>query len=179
MADENPTEAEAVVEEPKAGGVKALLPAIGLVVAGLAAGGGGGMFLLGPMLAPRPHAAAQASDGAAKPEHATKKGEKTSTTLSMYQIDNLVLNPAGSGGTRFLLLSVALETKDENANEILKAHDAELRDAILRLFGSKTADEVAEASSRDALRRDVLDTVSKLFPSGTVKRVYFPQFVIQ
>lgn len=153
-----------------------MLPLVGGIAAGLALGAGVGLVVLGPRLSASPAPASTAAES-----HDTKKeGEgKKNEAAPIYQIDNLVLNPAGSGGTRFLLLSVALEVKDAGTLELLKGRDAELRDTILRLFGSKTAEQVSEASARDQLRAELLTTLEKMFASGTVRKVYFPQFVIQ
>jgi flagellar FliL protein len=155
------------------------LPLVGGIVAGLVLGAAVGMLVLGPRLsaAPAPAATSAVKNGdSASGEHA--KGEAGGAG-TIYQMDNLVLNPAGSGGTRFLLLGVALEVKDEAASATLKARDAELRDNILRLFGSKTVEQVSEASARDALRAELKTTLDKILPPGTVRKVYFPQFVIQ
>lgn len=155
-----------------------MLPLVGGITAGLALGAVLGLVVLGPRLSasPAPAATAAAAEGHdAKKDAEGKKGE----AASMYQMDNLVLNPAGSGGTRFLLLSVALEAKDAATLDVLKGRDAEIRDAILRMFGSKTVEQVSEASTRDQLRAELLATIDKMFAPGTVRKLYFPQFVIQ
>jgi len=173
MAEEELTpETETEAQPPKKGGK---LVMIGGLVAGVALGAGAGLFVLGPKLAPTPAQAAAAKAKEAKKDSSANKAE----AAPIYQMDNLVLNPAGSGGTRFLLLSVALEVKDAGTQEMLKGHDAEMRDAILRLFGTKTVDQVAEASAREELRGEVMAELSKMLPAGSIRRVYFPQFVIQ
>lgn len=172
MAEEEPTpETETEAEPPKKGGKLVL---IGGLAAGVTLGSVAGLLVLGPKLSPTP-AHAAAAKVAKHDSSDTKKAE----AAPIYQMDNLVLNPAGSGGTRFLLLSVALEVKDATTSDMLKGHDAEMRDAILRLFGAKTVDQVAEASARDELRGEVLETLSRMLPAGSIRRVYFPQFVIQ
>ena len=95
-------------------------------------------------------------------------------------IENLVLNPAGSNGTRFLMAAVAAEVKDEKIDEEMGQRDAELRDAVLRILGERTVDQLAEMSLRDALKNELVDSLNARLKSKTaVKRVYFPQFVIQ
>lgn len=154
-----------------------MLPLFGGITAGLALGAGLGLAVLGPRLSasPAPTTAAATEGHGAKKDAEGKKGE----AVSIYQMDNLVLNPASSGGTRFLLLSVALEVKDAGTLDLLKSRDAEIRDAILRMFGSKTVEQVSEASARDQLRTELLATIDKMFAPGTVRKLYFPQFVIQ
>lgn len=173
MAEEETTPESETEAPPAKKSGKLLL--VGGLAAGVTLGSTMGFLVLGPKLAPSPAHAAAKSAAARDSAERAKRAEPS----PIYQMDNLVLNPAGSGGTRFLLLSVALEVKDAATAEELKGHDAEMRDAILRLFGAKTVDQVAEASAREALRSEVNAALSKLLPAGAIRRVYFPQFVIQ
>jgi len=62
----------------------------------------------------------------------------------------------------------------------MAARDSELRDAVLRILGAHTVDELAEMSIRETLKKMVTDSLNARLASKTaVKRVYFPQFVIQ
>ncbi len=116
-------------------------------------------------------------------EHAEgAKGEAghAAAPLPPYTIADLVLNPAGSGGTRFLMLSVAFDMKDSAATELVKARDAEIKDAVLALVGAKTVEQLSEVSSREPLKAEINALVSKILKKKKlIKRVSFPQFVIQ
>ena len=102
------------------------------------------------------------------------------TAPPLYTMSDLVLNPAGSGGTRFLMLSVAFDMKDSTGVELLKQRDAEIKDAVLALVGAKTVEELAEVSSRDPLKAEIKALVGKIVKKPkAIKRVSFPQFVIQ
>jgi flagellar FliL protein len=92
-----------------------------------------------------------------------------------------VLNPAQSGGTRFLLLTVAFELKDEATLEELKTRDAELRDAVLVTVGAKSVEFLSDMAVRDTLKNELRGVTAKLFPKkkNVIRRIYFPQFVIQ
>ncbi|HEY0777791.1 MAG TPA: flagellar basal body-associated FliL family protein [Gemmatirosa sp.] len=173
------------------------------IVAGLALGGGAGAFGVGPALAsgiapsaPAVHAKhhaksdkgdeadadssdADAADDEGDSAPAEKKGGKEGAASSVYTIDNLVLNPAGSGGTRFLLLSIAFEMKDAAALEAIKTRDAELRDAVLVTLGAKTVEQLSDMVSRDSLKVELRAATAKALHTRGVRRVYFPQFVIQ
>lgn len=172
-------------------GIKKHLPFVLALVAGLAIGAGAGAVFVGPAMAKGIAPAAQAAEGdsaaadgedgdegEAKGEHGAKK-EGEAPAKNVHTLDNLVLNPAGSNGTRFLLLTIALEVKNETVLEDMKVRDAELRDAVLAALGGKSVEQLAEMSARDALKSELRDVAAKLFKPGAVKRVYFPQFVIQ
>lgn len=179
MADEEQSPEDAAGSKPS------MMIAIAGLVGGLVIGGLGGSFALGPMLAKRlavPRAAAAAAtteEASGEEEHGGKDGEKKAGA-TVHTMDNLVLNPAGSNGTRFLMAAVAAEVKDEKVKEEMNGRDAELRDAVLRVLGERTVDQLADMSLREGIKKEVIDSLNSRLQSKTaVRRVYFPQFVIQ
>lgn len=153
-----------------------ILGILGGLIISVTAGSALGMFVLGPRLAPA--SAPYRSQASAAPD-TYSSGGTVSNPQSLYVLENIVLNPAESNGTRFLLLSVAVALRDDASAAILKTRDPEIRDRILNLFGNKTTARLAEASARNALRQDVKDTLQAMFPTEHIQAVYFPQFVIQ
>lgn len=178
--------AEAVVAPT---GLKAKLPLIAMIAVGLAVGGGTGAAVIGPMVAkkmgkavqPAAHAdsASAEGEGAGKAGKEGEKGKEGSAAAAMHVLENLVLNPAGSGGSRFLLLSVAIEAGSSKANDDFTARDAELRDIILTSLGGKTVDELVDMTARERIKVEVQGAVNARFGKNAVKRLYFPQFVVQ
>jgi flagellar FliL protein len=143
-----------------------------MAVAGLVVGAAVGFLGVGPVLAKNKSAAPKAEAHASSHEGGESGG-------SAWPIENLVLNPAGSNGTRFLMVSATFEMKDEAAKDAAKGKEAEVRDALLALLGKKPIDQLTDIGQRDAIKKEVLTAVSAIFPKGTVTRVFFPQFVIQ
>lgn len=140
-----------------------------LALAGLMAGAPTGLFVTGPLLVKR-----------GSSSHAKPKAENALANTSVtHAIENLVLNPAGSNGTRFLMVSATFELKDSNIENQMKEHDAEVRDHILSLLGKRTVEELTDMAQREQIKKDVLDSVGALFEKGAVKKVFFGQFVIQ
>ena len=45
--------------------------------------------------------------------------------------------------------------------------------------GKKTVDELSDIAKRDQLKQEVLEGVAPLFPKGSIRKVFFAQFVIQ
>jgi flagellar protein FliL len=181
MSDETEaaTEEGASEDAPKKSGTVVALGALG---GGLVLGAVAGMLLVGPMVAKAAGVAHVASDSAAGESADGKehKGEGEGAKTPMHDIDNLVLNPAGSGGTRFLIASVAIELNDEALGEVLTARDAEVRDAILRVLGTKTVEELSDVGLREGMKKEIQSTLDTMFKKkDAVRRLYFPQFVIQ
>lgn len=150
--------------------------ALGVVGAGL------GAWLGGPLIAPM---LAGVLAGGGEPEAAGESGgghgggggggEAEAATLP---IDDLVVNPAGSGGTRFLVAALALEASPE-AQEALGLREAEARDLLLTVLASRTVEELSDVSFREEIRAEIAGALNHMLGFEGVHRVFFPQFVIQ
>ncbi len=184
-------EQDAAAAPPSAG--KRMLPMVLAGSIGLFLGGAAGALVAGPVMAEKAlaHAEVVAEDvvakvaagghGSGKKEEGKKGGEGhgEGEEAVVYKVENLVLNPAQSGGTRFLVATLALEVADEAASEAMKPRDAEVRDAILRILGAKTVNQLADMTGREALKTELRTAVDSIFGEHTVSAVYLPQFVIQ
>ena len=194
----SPASDQPSTEEGKKRRLPAFVPVVLAIVAGIAVGGGAGAFFVGPALAEgiAPASAMTAArergdgaddedgtddEGAGEGERGDKDGAEGATAKPVYTIDNLVLNPAQSGGTRFLLLTLAFELKDDATLEEMKTRDAELRDAVLVTVGAKSVEYLSDMAVRDSLKNELRTVAGQLFPKkkNAIRRIYFPQFVIQ
>lgn len=164
---------------PPEPGKKKILPIVLVVLAGSTIGGGAGVFVAAPLLAERsvPVAEAVAAEGEGAGEDSV--ADRDAGPGAMYVLENLVLNPAGSGGTRFLMVTLALQVRDDGVAEKVRVRDAEVRDRVLQILGKKTVDELASTSLRNALKEELRAEIEALLDPGSVRRVYLPQFVIQ
>ncbi len=97
----------------------------------------------------------------------------------MFKIDNLIVNPAGSQGTRFLMVSVAVETPDAKMEALLRSREPQIRDVVIAMLERQTMEQLASAGIRDTLKHQLSDTISSLAGSRARLRVFLPQFVIQ
>ncbi|MFI5233232.1 MAG: flagellar basal body-associated protein FliL [Gemmatimonadales bacterium] len=157
---------------------KLALPII--IAAGLIIGGSAGALVLGPRIARARTASTTVKAGAKPVDSAPSGGRGVSTPdAPVHLIDNLVLNPAGSGGTRFLLASVGLQTTSAAANDIVNRREVEARDVVLAVLGAKHVEVLAEISNREKLKVELQSALDSLFGPGIIRRIYFPQFVIQ
>jgi len=187
MSEEN--EAPDAVDEsaeddaPKKGG---RLKSIVMIVLGLGLGTGAGMFFVGPKFFGGPAEAsaestedgeASADDGHGAPSADAEVEDEGPGT--MHTIANLIVNPAGSNGNRFLLVDLALGLTTTDAVTELETRDAAVRDELLLLLGSKTVRELADVTARSGLKEEIKTIVAELLTTGAPIEVFFPRFVIQ
>lgn len=189
---EAPAGTPAAAAAPPAGakpaGGKPALPIVPILVVVLALGAGAalGALLLAPRINAARHSAAVAAldPQAKKPKKADKKHEKKGEAgkSPVYKLDNIIVNPAGSQGQRFLMCSVAIESEDEKALDVLREHEIELRDRVVTLLSEQTLDRLTAENARDSLRIRLLHAIRPtLGPDGkdTELKVFLPQFVVQ
>jgi flagellar FliL protein len=169
---------------------KSKLPLIAAIIAGIAVGAGSGVVIVGPMFAKKfaaQHATVAADSSAEAPpaaeggKEAKGEGGKAGAAAAppVLTLENLVLNPSGSGGQHYLLMTIAIECKDQKGVEALTLRDAELKDLILTELGKKTVDQLADIAFRDQIKTELIASLTARFGKTSVKQLYFPQFVIQ
>jgi flagellar FliL protein len=120
----------------------------------------------------------EASDGKTS-SSGTSGGKGAGADAPVHRVDNLVVNPAETRGTRFLVVSVALEAASTVDKESLGRREVAIRDTLLTLLGSKAVDDLTDMSRRGELKEELRTAVEALAGRGSVRHVYLPQFVIQ
>lgn len=159
--DEAPSEAAPAAKSPKW-----LVPAVVMVAAG--AGAALGVTIVGPRLV-APPAAATAAEAPAKDTAPTK----------VYRVDNLIVNPAGTGGTRFLMAAVAIESAEET-DKLLREREVQVRDAVTATLAAQTMELLTQAGARDSLKVALSAAVRGVLNQPAAElRIYLPQLVIQ
>ena len=162
---------------PKKAPSKLLLPLV--VALATVLGGVVGVVVVAPKLI-----ASRAKAEAKKVEEANAAGEekkegKAAEKGPLLKIDNLIVNPAGSQGSRFLMVSVAIETTSGQMDEALRRQEPEIRDILIALLEKQTMESLGRPGIRDSLKEAIADTVTALAKSPRRLAVFLPQFVIQ
>lgn len=200
MADEEKTTMEAgddttsgTSAAPKGGNKKLIvLGGVGLaaVVVGLVVA----LFVIKPMLSDSPddqteqEYAEETDEGHGestekeKPKRKKKKPRKKSSGESeslIYAIRDIVVNPAGTGGSRFLSVSFGFELASSEFEAEFAAREAVVRDALITILSSKTVAQLTDAKQKEITRYQIKKRVSKLMGSDELLGVYFTDFVLQ
>jgi len=142
-------------------------------LAGIGLGMAGGLLVVGPKLIHTGSAPAAASEADAPQADAAGKAGR------VFQLENLIVNPAGSMGTRFVMATVAYEVPDEKAQKTLSEHQVELRDLVVDLLSRLPLDSLTLPGARDSLKVRIARLTAPVIGPGVPLKVYLPQFVIQ
>ncbi len=173
--------AEGTEAKPAKGPSKLMLP---LVIALMTiAGGVVGVWFVGPRLSARASLQAgleaEAAAAGKGDKEDGKEGAKGGEKGPVFKLDNLIVNPSGSQGARFLMVSVAVETVDGKQDEDLRARESQIRDLVISLLEKQTMESLSSPGIRDSLKAQLSDTITIIAGSKTRLHVFLPQFVIQ
>ncbi len=120
-----------------------------------------------------------ASAATAAPVKAAEQQSAEPETEQLYVVKDLIVNPAGTNGTRFLLTTIGFEVTTAEARQELEKKDVQLRDVLNSILTSKGLPELVNVDLRPRLRDEIMDKVAALLKSGKMKNVYFSKFIIQ
>ncbi len=186
MADEDKTVVEGGTpeEEPKKkGGNKLILfggIGAGVVVLGIVLA----LFVIKPMMSEAP----EGEDGE-QTQQVEKKQNKNKEPLVdahgnevssiIYSMENIVINPAGTGGSRFLSVSFGFELESMELQQEFTHKEPIVRDALITILSSKTVAELTNAKQKEIVRYQIKKRLSKLMHTEDLAGVYYTDFVLQ
>jgi len=162
-----PTEAPEEAPKPKK---KGKLLVIILVLVLLGGGGGAAWWVL----------AGSKSGAAGK---AQKKEEPEKPPI-FTRLDTFTVNlQRGEGDDHYLQVDMDLQVADEKVIEQIKLRMPQIRNAMLLLLSSKTAEDLAPVAGKQQLSAEIVAQINKILgvkdPKQGVLGVYFSAFVIQ
>ncbi len=94
-------------------------------------------------------------------------------------IEDVVVNPSGTSGTRYLCTTVALEAAEPTVVEEIQGREPQIRDLLIEILGRRTVEELSDLKTRESLREEIKVAVNDLLASGEITGVYFANFVLQ
>ena len=133
-------------------------------------------FLVTKIIAPQMRAAVQ------QPPLEEEGVKKSRTIGKIYEIKDIIVNPAGTDGTRYLNTTVGLEVENDQLIAELESRMPQIRDSLIDILVGKTSEELDGVEDKRLLREEILTRINDILPetkNGKVAHVYLIDFVIQ
>jgi flagellar protein FliL len=111
-----------------------------------------------------------------KPKKAEGKGEGNAV---VYAIKDIVVNPAGTSGSRFLSVSFGFELASAADATEFESHEPLVRDVLITILSSKTMAELTDAKEKEIMRVQIKKRLQQLLNSEEPNAVYYTDFVLQ
>ncbi|TKJ42235.1 hypothetical protein CEE37_00735 [candidate division LCP-89 bacterium B3_LCP] len=114
-----------------------------------------------------------------KDSHGGGQGEGEEPEEGIHMIENLVVNPANSGGRRHLMVSLGLEYHELHVKEELERLDPPIRDNLITLLAGQEMGVLADIKYRERIRKSLLKAINYYIEDGRVEKLYFVRYVFQ
>ncbi|VAX24557.1 Flagellar biosynthesis protein FliL [hydrothermal vent metagenome] len=158
--------------EPAKGGGSKLIIILLVVVALLVIGGGAAAYFL-------VFSKGAEEEVAAKPEkEKTQDLTKMATLGSTMQMDPFVVNLAGNA-SRYLKVVIVLQLSVPELAEEITNRSPQIKDSILTVLSSKSADEILTVQGKYDLKVDLIRRINSNLTLGVVRELFFTEFVVQ
>jgi flagellar protein FliL len=184
---------------PAKGGLKVLLPALLAIVLAPAATFAVAHFLVLPRFEAglraaidgtddvTAHASAPATKPAAASGHGSAKGSGKAGSAkdapveaaNSYRFDNVVVNLAGTMGTRYLKVGFLVTGEKPDVAARFEAERPRLGDVTLAVLSSLTLSDLEEAGSKNLIRERLVSAYNQALGTQVVDSLYFSEFVVQ
>jgi len=105
--------------------------------------------------------------------------EELSIATEMIELEDIIVNPAGTGGTRFLAVSIGFEITGTKTAQLFEKRMPMVRDALISILGSKTIEQLSDAKEKEITRYQIKKRVEHLLKTKNLEAVYFTNFVLQ
>lgn len=186
--------AEKAPAAAKSGGIGKWIPAIAALVLAPAMSWGIAQFVMLPKLqkqlavppaaGPDGTVAAAAEAPAAEAAAPEKEGKdskdgKDGKSGTSYEFTNVVVNLAGTMGTRYLKTSFTLTGLNGKFKETIDGNKARLTDVTLNVLSSLTLSDLEEPGAKNVLRDKLVAAYNQVLGARVVDQVYFSDFLIQ
>jgi flagellar basal body-associated protein FliL len=119
-------------------------------------------------------ASAAAGESSGKSEKKGPAEKKESVAMN-----KLLVNVSGTGGARYLLVSLSVVGSGLNFKEQMDSHDAQLRDMAQSTLRTKTIADLEKPTAQNMIRNELISGFNNILGDGSVEEIYFPEFAIQ
>ena len=132
--------------------------------------------------APPPAAAAAAESTPTAAEGEGKEGGKEGKGKEGppgYEFSNVVVNLAGTMGTRYLKTSFLVTGADAKIKDTFEGSKPKLTDVTLNVLSSLTLADLEEPGAKNVIRERLVGAYNQALGRKVADQVYFSDFVIQ
>ncbi|MBW2058911.1 MAG: flagellar basal body-associated FliL family protein [Deltaproteobacteria bacterium] len=172
MADEEVKEQNSASPEKKKGKAKLIIiPAVLLLLMGGAAGGAKMGLLPIPGLAPKK------GEQEREQQAASKKPEPAMGVI--YPMKPFIVNLADESGDRYLKVKFELELDSKELVPEIEQRMPQLTDAVIMLLSSRSYKDLASYEGKDRVRNELILRLNSFLVTGSIKRIFFTEFVMQ
>ena len=175
--EETPAAAPAAAAAaPAAGGIKAWLPLIITIVAMPALAFAMTKFVLLPQLRA---GLGMTAPAAAHPKNKESKEPAEEAKRESIAMNKLLVNVAGTMGSRYLLVSLSIYGSDPEFKAKMESHEPQLKDLAGATLRTKTLADLEKPGAQNAIRSELISGFNNALGGAVIQEIFFTEFAIQ
>jgi len=102
-----------------------------------------------------------------------------STIGPIHELDLFVVNLLSKRGKRYLRIKISLELETDNVIGEIEDKKTVLRDIIIDTLTSRSKEELSTSKGKSRLKDELVVRINAALIDGSIKNVFFTQFIIQ
>lgn len=179
MATQPETAATDTSSAKKSGGASALLPALLALVGAPAITWAVCQFVLIPQLRKELSGPLAPAAEAAPAGHGKAAASDKSKGANSYKFENIVVNLAGTMGTRYLKTTFLVTGSDPALVSAFESNRPALVDVTINVLSSLSLSDLEEAGSKNLIRERLVQSYNQSLGRRVAEQVFFSDFVVQ
>src|SRR5262245_49786011 len=125
------------------------------------------------------HGAPSAKGGHDSKEAKPKDGKAGNSKKQSVQIAKVIVNVAGSMGSRYLMTSFTLTGTHKDFKTVIEENKDQLLDLASTAMASKSIGELEKPGARNQLRAELISIFNNALGGNLVQEIYFTEFAVQ
>jgi flagellar FliL protein len=110
---------------------------------------------------------------------ASKEGAPSASQQQSIALNKLVVNVAGTMGSRYLLTSITLMGSSSGFRRRVVEKEPQLRDVASSILMAKTIADIEKPGARNVIRGELLAGFNSILGDPGAQEIYFTEFAIQ
>lgn len=112
-------------------------------------------------------------------EKSSESEGNTSLGENIFNLEDIIVNPAETNGKTLLLASLGFDLKTPEAKKTMEEKVIIVKDAVITLLSSKTVPQLSNTAYRDSIKSEMISDLTKKLPEVKINNIYFSKFIIQ
>jgi flagellar protein FliL len=164
-------------DKSSSGGLKAWLPLIVVIVGMPALAYVTTTFVLLPKLQKSIGGSDSHAAAGEKSEHGG--GKESNKPKHTFQLSKVLVNVAGSVGTRYLIANYTLVGSSADFKTKVEENKDQLLDLAASVMSSKTISDLEKPGARNLIRNELISVFNNALGGSVIKEIYITEFAIQ
>lgn len=96
-----------------------------------------------------------------------------------YQLEELIVNPAGSKGKRYLVVEISLEMESETSISLVEQNLQKIKHNVIESLAARSVEQLVQFQEREVMRVEIRNVINQTIGENSVRNLYFIKYVMQ